>query len=232
MGSDIMISSVNYLRQADLVDVGTLRDSTITIIGAGAVGSFTILTLAKMGVGHVEVYDNDGINDHNLPNQFFRIQDIDQHKVHALRNIVLEFSDAEIRPFNELYNSQLLAQTVIVATDTMSSRRIVWEQFNNQLQCSHYIEARMGAELGRIYTISKKDGKIADEDINFYESVLVSDNTIIPLRCTARAIIYNVLMIASLICRSYKGIIQNEKIPREQVFNMQEINRASFMVRI
>ena len=87
----------------------------------------------------------------------------------------------------------------------------------------------MGAELGAVYTIAKKDGKIAPKDVKFYESRLYNDDQVPPLPCTARSIIYNVLMLSSLISRAFKGIVNGEKVPKELIFNMTQLDARSFM---
>lgn len=203
-------------------------------------GSFTALTITKMGCTKVTLFDEDGVSPVNIPNQFYRRQDALQEafKVDALADIVGQFTDATVEANNRHYVDQPLAETVIVATDSMSSRRTVWEQFLKQPQCLNLIEARMGAEVGMVYMIRKRpsvapltNGIISQDDTEFYEEMLYSDDKVKPLPCTARTIIYNVLMLASLICRAYKAIINEESFPREMIFNMTQIDKASFMVR-
>jgi hypothetical protein len=111
----------------------------------------------------------------------------------------------------------------------MKSRRLVWEEFKKQKSAKVFIEARMGAELGAVYTIIKKDGKIAPKDLKFYESRLYDDSQVPPLPCTARSIIYNVLQLSSWICRAFKGVATGEKVPKELIFNMTSIDSRSFM---
>ena len=217
------------MRQEGIIPSKLLEKRSITVIGAGAVGSFSALTLAKMGVPHIVAYDEDGVEDHNLPNQFYRKEDKGQYKVDALQKILEAFSDAEVVTYNTFYTKQKLNETVVVATDSMRSRRLVWEEFKKQRQTKIYIEARMGAELGAVYIIRKKNGKIAPRDIKFYESRLYKDEDVKPLPCTARSIIYNVLMLSSLVCRAFKGIITGQKTPRELVFNMTLFDARSFM---
>lgn len=43
----------------------------IQIIGAGATGSWVALSLAKMGIENMTIYDFDEVGMHNLPNQCF-----------------------------------------------------------------------------------------------------------------------------------------------------------------
>lgn len=210
-----------------------LQSKAITLIGAGAIGSFTALTLTKMGVNKLKVYDEDGVSEHNLPNQFFRKEDIGQFKVDALKQILENFNSVRIQKNCHFYTNQKLAETVIVATDSMASRQKVWGQFLKQFQCRNLIEARMGAEVGMVYTITKpkRSNVVSPKDFNFYEERLYPDSQVKPLPCTARSIIYNVLMIASLVCRSYKAIIMNKKHPREVIFDMTFINDRSLLIR-
>ena len=233
---------LNTWRQQDILDPEKVKSKCITVVGAGAIGSFTVLSLAKLGVQAMRVYDEDGVSDHNLPNQFFRVEDAQQEKfkVDALQDIVKQFGDMTIEANRQFYNGQVLEEMVIVCTDSMSSRKMVWEQFKQQNQCHHYIESRMGGEIARMYRISKvinmSNGvsHIRPEDIKFYEETLYTDAEAAELPCTARAVIYNVLMIASLICRSFKAIVNAETWPRELIFNMAQMEEPSlvYMTRV
>lgn len=227
-----MRSGTYTTRHQDLVDLKELRDGPVVIVGAGAIGSFTALTLAKMGVEDITVYDDDGVSEENISNQFYRINDIRQYKVDALQSVLLAFAGVNIKPIMERYTAQPLSLrgTVIAAVDSMSARRTIWEQFVNQAECVNYIEARMGAELGQVFTLRKP---LRKEDIAFYdnENILYPDSKVAPLPCTAKSIIYNVLMIASLICRSYKAIINKEDFPNRQIFDMEHITKASYAIQ-
>lgn len=218
---------MDYTRHSGIVNMQRIQTNSVTLIGAGAIGSFTALTLTKMGITKLEVFDEDGVSEHNLPNQFYRIQDIGQFKVDALQDIVEDFSEQVITVRKEMYTNQQLNSTVIVATDSMSSRRLVWEQHLKQPQTSLYIEARMGGQFGLVYTISSK----SKANVKFYENTLHSDKDSAQLPCTARSIIYNVLMLSSLISKAYASVMSDKPMPREMVFNMQDIHSSSFMVR-
>lgn len=220
---------MNFLRQQGIVNPKLLKNRKITLVGAGAVGSFSALSLGKMGVQHIDSFDDDGVSEHNLPNQYYRKEDIRSFKVDALKAILASFSDATVTSINKRFVDQKLQETVIVATDSMASRRIVWEQFKRQKQTKHLIEARMGAELGMVYTISKKNGKVSKKDADLYEARLYADKDVKPLPCTARSIIYNVLMLAALVCRAYKGVVTKKPAPREMIFNMTALDGRSFM---
>ena len=67
-----MDMTTRFQRQLDLANPAQLK-VPITILGAGAVGSFTTLTLAKLGCSSLTVYDPDTVEVHNLPNQYFSV---------------------------------------------------------------------------------------------------------------------------------------------------------------
>jgi molybdopterin/thiamine biosynthesis adenylyltransferase len=224
---------MNYLRQTGLVPVSKFRNRQVTLVGAGSVGSFTALTLAKMGLPKLTVYDEDRVDDHNIPNQFYRLKDVGKYKVKALSNILGSMTETVVIPFNVPYVNEPLKDTVIVATDSMFSRRLVWLEFLKQHQVRTFIEARMGAELGMVYTIRKPhdNPNLKPANRKFYEEMLYSDDEVPELPCTAKSIIYNVLMLSSLISRAYKSILMDEKFPRELVFSMHTMDERSYMYR-
>lgn len=222
---------IEYTRQLGIVPPDLFKGTEISLIGAGAVNSFAALSIGKMGVKKIYAYDEDGVKAHNLPNQFFRKQDITQFKVDALQGILGEFTDTKVITRPRFYRSQKLKETVVVATDSMESRQRVWEAFKKQPQAQNYIEARMGAELGIVYVVRKVNGKIPAKVLKFYETRLYTGRPSEELPCTARTIIYNVLMIASLICRGYKSILMNEQdYPLEIIFNMTTLDERTYMI--
>ena len=215
------------MRQSGIINPEELHKGAISMVATGSVGSFTALALGKMGVGRMDGYDEDGVTWHNLPAQFFRHKDAKNNsfKTDALAEILTDFTDVDFRGYNRNYVDQKLLETVIVAPDNMSTRELVWKQFLKQKQAKYFIDARMGAELAKLYTITNKTKKTRQ----FYEATLHKTSAQLP--CTARTIVYNVLMISSLIARAYKAIINKESFPKELIFNMTRIDNLSLMLR-
>lgn len=222
---------MNFTRQQGIIDPEVMKGREITLIGVGAVGSFAALALGKMGISKITAYDEDGVTDTNLPNQFYRNTDTKRFKVEALAEILEMFTDARCEPINRFYKNQELAETAVVATDNMTSRKIVWEQFKKSKTSKFLIEARMGAELGIVYTMNK-NSKNKKLDFDFYETRLYSSKKAVELPCTAKSIIYNVLMISSLICRSYKGLVTQTPVPKELIFNMTSLDERTYMYTV
>lgn len=225
---------MDYTRQSEIVGQNLISSSAVSIIGCGAIGSAVAMALAKMGVNYFTLFDEDGVNEVNLPNQMYRIGDIGDFKVDALGGIIKSYNpDAIITTENRNYTNQPLRWMVIVTTDSMYSRKMIWEQFCKQEIPQKLIEARMGAEEGQVYTIVKRGwaGGPNTEDANFYQERLYTDEQANQASCTAKAIIYNVFMISALVCRAVKAVIHEELFPREVVFGMKEIHKYSFQIR-
>lgn len=222
------------MRQSAIVDQSRIATSDISIVGCGALGSAAAMALAKMGVNNFTLYDEDGVDEVNLPNQMYRTTDVGQFKVDALASIIQSYNtDAVVVSRNHNYTNQALTSIVIVATDNMYARRVVWEQFCKQSTPHIYIEARMGSEEGQVYSFTKTGwaGGVNIEDNDFYQERLYSDEQASQAPCTERAIIYNVFMVAALICRIFKARIHREVFPRELVFGMRQIHKYSFQIR-
>ncbi len=201
----------SHLRQQDLVDGKKLAATSVTIIGAGAVGSFTALALAKMGVQDLTVYDHDLIEEHNLPNQFYRTLDLGLLKVEALEGMIHEHTGVTIKSEGVKYQDQPLSGVVIACPDNMQARKTVWRRVKRNVQVELFIDARMGAEVGRLYSIRPL------EDAEFYQETLYDSKEAIQEPCTRRTIIYTVLGIAAFICAQVKKHVQNEPLKKEVV---------------
>lgn len=185
-----------YARHWGMIDVERLHSAPIKIIGTGSVGSFTCLSLVKMGAKNIEVWDDDMIDEVNISNQFFRIKDIGEYKVDALQSLISSFEDVPIRTHSEkCTGSEGLNGIVITALDSMLPRKRIWDSIKNKDEVELFIDPRMGGRVARIYAVNPKNGTES------FEKTLYTDDNSAPERCTERTIIYNVLGISSLICK-------------------------------
>lgn len=210
-------SETRFLRQLDIISPKEL-ERPVTIIGVGGIGSPIALALAKMGCSNMTLYDDDMVEEHNLPNQIFREKDIDKPKVQAAKEIIKEFIGLDVTAKNEKYTNQPLSNTVISGVDSMKVRKEIWSKIRGKPQVRLYIDARMGGELARIYAINPCD----PDDIEFYEKTLYSDDEAEQLKCTGRSIIYNVFGLASLICVLVKKKEKGEQVPKVMLFDFSK----------
>lgn len=132
---------------------GTRR---VDVIGCGAVGSRVVLSLAKLGVEHIHAWDFDTVAEHNIANQAFGLSDIGESKVDALARLVTRDTGTAISTHNERVDgSQQMGDVVFLLTDTMASRREIFEKsLKYKLMTKLVIETRMGSDNGRVYAIN------------------------------------------------------------------------------
>ena len=205
---------MDYWRQAAIVEPDHLTQP-VTIIGAGGIGSPTAIVLAKMGVRRLTVYDADIIELHNLPNQYYRLDDLTKPKVQALGEAVAAYAGIQISEKNERYSDQRLRGLVISAVDSMASRHAIWQKVRYNASVPLYIDARMAAQVGAIHSVNPVD----PDHIRWYEGTLFDDEEALDEQCTNRAIIYNVQMIAALIGNQVKRFARHETVPKELLFD-------------
>ena len=201
-------------RQTGIIDPSILGDAKVTLIGAGGIGSPTGINMGKMGIGTLLVYDGDKIEPHNMPNQMYMLEDNGKNKAVALQENIGRYSDmTKVIPKSEMYDGQPLQGVVISAVDDMDVRKMIFTHVKQQKPVG-YVEARMGAEFMRIYTLNP------NEDCSWYDSQLYTNEEAMDLPCTATAIMYNVFVMGGLISSQVKKILTNGECHREIIFDL------------
>ena len=202
-------------RQQDLIDPDQL-DVPITVVGCGGIGSFVVLTLAKMGCRALTVYDDDRVEPHNIPNQAYRLADVGRLKVEALAELVREVAGAPLAIRTDRVRGQRLQGVVVTAVDTMAARHEIWLQgIRHRAGVPLYVDARMGAEVARVLTVRPAD----PDDIRRYEASLYTDEEAVNLPCTAQAIVYTGFSVAGLVAGQIKKFLTGEPLKGELILD-------------
>ncbi len=155
-----------YLRNIGTVGLDgqiKLLQSTVAVVGAGGLGSTVIELLARQGIGHLIIIDNDRFAEDNLNRQIMSTEDnLGQYKVMAAAKRVKEINSATtVMTFRERLtrdNAQSFlsgARVVVDGLDNLSSRMAV-EQICRQLAIP-YVYASIGGFNGQIMTIFPED---------------------------------------------------------------------------
>lgn len=237
---------MNYSRQLELYDADNRQDS-VYIIGAGATGSWLALILGKLGVDNISVSDYDVIEEHNLPNQFFKNNQVGMFKVNALQKNMNDYYTKETRnvvkvcaavgtapnenipsiSFENL-NSTIqysIAQrghtaTVFCLVDSMKARKEILEGLLN-VGCNNirFIETRMGLTGYRIYDIDLSNNK----EVEKYKETLYSDEDAEVSACgTSQSIVSTAMQCASHAVGLWLGNMNGvDYIPNELIFDIQ-----------
>jgi len=204
-----------FLRQLDIVPPEKLS-FPITVIGAGAIGSAGVVTLAKMGCPNITVWDNDILEDLNVPNQICTPSMVGKPKVEGLAELIYELTELQIKQIHRRYTGQSLEGVVIVTADNMICRQNVWKRVKLKRKIPLLIDARMGAEFARIYTVHPMNIDEAD----FYSENLYDNEEAEHLPCSARSIIYCPTVIAGVIALLIKQYAVSHPSPREVLIDL------------
>ena len=198
-------------RQLDIIPIGTLS-KRITVIGAGAIGSFTVLSLVKMGFTNIKVFDFDEVSMENMNCQWFRIKDIGKKKVFALQDLIKDFTDHEIEVVADRFEAGTFALTgiVISAVDSMAVRQNIWNAVKKSYAVEWLIDPRMASEYALQYVMNPHDVK----DIESYEKTLYSDKDSVQERCTAKATMYTATMISGYVAKAVKDLVTKNPYAR------------------
>lgn len=203
------MNEMHLTRQLDLLPMGKLN-VPITVIGAGAIGSFTVLALAKMGFFNITVYDFDSVSEENMNCQWYRLTDIGRPKVEALKEIIKDFTGTEINAINNRFDKQPVDGIVISAVDSMAVRKHIWHEVKDNLDVLWLIDPRMAAEYALTYVVSPNE----TSDIETYEKTLYSDANSVQEPCTAKSTMYTATMIAGHVAKQVKDVVTNSDYAR------------------
>lgn len=213
-------------RHSDMIkDIN--MDSLITVIGAGSIGSYTVLALAKLGFTNIEVADDGIVEEENIAPQFYRPRDIGKLKVDCLKRTILDQTGVNIITIpHKIVDSKLVTPNPVVlvlAVDSMSARK----QIHNHISSTFLVDARMAIEFLTI--ISTKN--YLNSGRMYYESTLFSDDDAVQETCTNKAISYTSLIAGGLVAKCVLDALKNR--PSEKLNQTINFDINSFdMVRL
>lgn len=178
----------------------TKNPMSITIVGAGSIGSTLALWLARLGIKDLTVVDFDVVEDHNLGHQSYGKSDIGALKTGALYDIIREATGTEIKTIDEkITGKDLKTDILVMGVDSMAARK----EIVTNAEFSFLVDGRMGGETFNIYTLNTFD----KDD---YLEALYDDDTASPLPCGGKSIGYISLLIGGLMENQIKKIINSE----------------------
>lgn len=164
---------IDAQRHQSVFDPDAFGNKRIDVIGVGATGSKVVLSLAKLGIEKIRVWDPDVVEKHNVGNQAFGNDDVGKTKVSALAEMVLRQTGLVLEQRAEYVDgTQELGPIVFLLTDTMASRKQIWEgslRFKSRVKLM--IETRLGADSMYIYSINP----CALPEVEGWEATLCED---------------------------------------------------------
>lgn len=202
---------MKYDKQIGIFNPKDFKDNLITIVGCGAVGSFTAVGLSKLGLERFRLIDPDKIEEHNVLNQFFGIKDIGRLKVDKVRELIKEFSDnSKLEGIEYHFQPEDVkdSQIVLSCVDNMDVRKDIFNACKSYKSVQLFIDARMSGLQGQVYSVDMTNKK----SIKSYENTLFPQSEAVKERCTANRVVYPVMGIASIICNQIVKALNGEEL--------------------
>ncbi len=211
-------TATRFRRQLDLVDQERLADLPVTVIGAGAIGSFATLVLAKMGAHGLTVWDPDTVETHNLPNQMFGERAIGQNKAEATARLVEHFEGVEIDARAESFEDGEVGEVAVMAVDSIKARRAIWEDLRVRPGLDVVVDGRMGAEVCELYAVRPD----RPDDVRLYGESLHAADEAQEAPCTAKSTIWCAGSAASLMASMVVKFLMGRPFPRRTTFDLRQ----------
>lgn len=215
------IKTIENSRFKDLPWAEQATKTYALVVGAGGIGSWTSLFLARAGIT-IHCYDHDILEEHNLGGQFFMHEDIGLNKCSALQQAIYsacgstKLFDYSAIPFSEHIYTMAMYDIIISAVDNMSARKQIFDAWrnrfvedNNPERKSLLIDGRLLAEQFQIYCVHNTD----TEAIRKYHKTLFDDDEIKDEPCTARQTSHVAGMIGSMITTFATNYLANQLSP-------------------
>ena len=114
-----------------------LHNKKVLIFGVGGVGGFTVEALARVGIGHIAIVDNDEVNITNINRQLIALHStIGQKKVEVFKNRILDINpNCEVTTFDMFFlpeNKNEIDFTkydyIVDAIDTVTAKLCIIEE--------------------------------------------------------------------------------------------------------
>ena len=165
----------DYSRQSEIFDVNkwNSENERINVVGCGATGSWVALSLAKLGIQNVYLYDFDKVEMHNLPNQAFGLSDIGKNKAEAIRDTIKTLTGIEYEAFDKkVTRNDKLPGITFLLVDSMKARENIAQSLKFNPRSNYMLETRLALEGGMIHFVDCNNL----EQIERFESTLFSDD--------------------------------------------------------
>ena len=146
------MQAINSMRHTAIYNPETYADKRVALIGVGTIGSWLALTLARMQVP-LALYDNDGIEAHNLATQAYTTRHAGRKKVAAIASQINELAEGlSIEAIPEHYTGQRDKADIFVScVDSIDARREIAQAMIAREYDKPIIDGRVGAEQLEVY---------------------------------------------------------------------------------
>lgn len=185
-----------------------LKDISITVIGAGAIGSWMLIGLAKIGCKNVTFIDFDTVEIVNYSNQIYGPKDIGKTKIEALKG----WSESYL-PITENYvflNTKvderytLDSEIVISAVDCIEVRKMIFSNLGPNVKL--FLDGRIGRSIAAMYSILNSEPV---ERQYYMEKEIFPKGESAEIPCTEKTFIAPCVFISSYMISSIRNYVND-----------------------
>ena len=179
-----------YLRNKDLISQKRL--TSVSIIGAGGVGSALVIGAAMMGFKRIHIWDFDTLEDHNLSTTMYPETCLGLNTGDAAQEMGLLFNkEVKVIPHNIAWDESCeLKDVVFMAPDNMEIRFRVHNIWKKKPTRKALIDMRMGALTSEVITVDKHNDS--------FMSTWKPSDQIADEPCTAKHTIFTAMNVSSV----------------------------------
>lgn len=178
---------------------------SITVGGAGGIGSWLLLFLSRTGnYERIYLYEDDTIDSTNMAGQFFTPKQIGEPKADAIRHnmqVYSEFNNTDV--LGRFEEGGMVTPITFSGFDNMKARKDMFEAWKKLDDREIFIDGRMIMEDGQIYSVVK--GNEAK-----YEETLFSDEEVKDAACSMKATTHCGAHTASVMLASLNNYLANK----------------------
>lgn len=147
-----------HSRQNYFIPADNLKDTSVLIVGCGAIGRNVASNVARLGVSSITLVDNDIVEEHNIVPQNWKKEDCGKAKVEVLANeIVAQMGDSvKVEFHSKKWAPRVVGPdtnyTAVWSTvDNIDVRKILYNYYRDK--CKHFFDVRIGASLAQIISV-------------------------------------------------------------------------------
>lgn len=213
-------------RQRDLIPQAGLNDTSIIVIGVGAIGRQVATVLACMGAPRITIVDPDTVGVENLAVQGYKPEDVGRPKVAVMKEVMTSFNPdgIHVQAMAEKYgkfcdplrkDDDKLA--VFCCVDSIKDRKAIWQMLplgTHTKDFDLFIDGRMAAEVLKVLTWKKGDST------KLYEASLHDPSESYQAPCTGRTTLYSSYTIAGMMVGEFAKWLRKQILTPEQMYNM------------
>ena len=212
-----------YSRQSALVPEEKLAQRKVTVIGVGAIGRQVALQLAAIGVQHLQLVDDDIVEESNIASQGYYEKDLGHPKVMRTGSACLEINskmniELQAKKFDDKIQ---LGDTIFCCVDSITARKQIWEVVGIAVDAipiyydtCFFCDGRMAAESLRILTAYNT------ESCEYYPTTLFSQDEAFQGSCTAKSTIYSANVVAGIMVAQFAKYLRDMPVEADISYNL------------